>query len=107
MQTRPLCSENVRYAIRLGKTPLQFCDDDLNAWGQISLDQGRSHRYTLAGKRRFRLALLRTGLAGQLPGICCRSQSPSPYGVPLRSFPTQLRGEVEKLLKWKQDLYAK
>jgi integrase len=106
MQTHPRCSSIVRYAIRQGKTPFQFCNEDLNAWGQTLLDQGRSYRYTMAAKRSFRLALIRSGLAEQLPKLRCNSERPSPYGVPLLLFPTQLRREVEALLNWKQDVYS-
>jgi integrase len=96
------CGGVVHYAIQQGKHPSEFCDDDLDA----SVRMSRSHEYQAAVKNRFRRALLESDLAGQLPGICCSSQKPTRYSVPLRLFPTPLRNDVETLLKWKQDVYA-
>jgi hypothetical protein len=36
------CGAIVRYAIRQSRTPSQFCDKDLEAWGQTWLDKGES-----------------------------------------------------------------
>lgn len=106
MQGRRGCSGIVRYAIRQGKAPSEFCDDNLNAYCQALLNEGRHYLYPAEVRNRFRRGLLETGLAGQFPGICCTSQKSLAYGVPLHLFPQQLRNEVEALLKWKQDLHA-
>jgi hypothetical protein len=98
--------EIIRYAIQKGKAPSEFCDDALDAWGEMFMDQGRSWSYTVKVKGGFRRALLEGGFAGQFPGIRCSSRELREYGIPLRSFPPQLRLEVEALLKWKQDKYA-
>jgi len=100
------CSGIVDYAIRRGKAPSEFCDDDLDAWGEMFVKQGHCYEYTIAVKRRFRRALSESGLADCLPGICCASRNPGRYAVPVRSFPARLRCEVEALLKWKQEPYA-
>jgi hypothetical protein len=96
----------IRYAIQQGKAPSEFGDDDLNAWGEIVIDQGRSWNYAGTVKSSFRRALLEGGLAGQFPAIRCSPSELRLYGIPLHSFPARLRGEVEALLRWKQAKYA-
>jgi hypothetical protein len=99
------CAGVVRYAIRKGKPPLEFTDDDLSAWGMMMLNLKRSHWYVQRVKRNFRRLLSECRFAQQFPGISFRSGDPK-YAIPLRSFPPQLRAEVEALLKWKQDVFV-
>ena len=98
-------AEIVRYAIRLGKSPSQFCDLDLDTWCEAQLKLGRSFEYIRSIKSSFRRALIKNGLTEKLPAIST-SHKYTPYGIPLRSFPTGLRNEVEALLRWKQAVYA-
>jgi hypothetical protein len=99
------CAGIVRYAIREGKTPLEFTDEDLSAWGIMMRNLKRSHWYVQGVKRNFRRLLSEYGFAQQFPDISFRSGD-SKYAIPLRSFPAQLRAEVEALLKWKQDIFV-
>jgi len=99
------CAKIVRYAIRLGRSPSQFCDDDLNIWCEAQLKRGRSYEYMKSVKSNFRRALTKNGLSEKLPAICTSHKYP-PYGIPLRSFPARLRTEVEALLRWKQAVFA-
>lgn len=99
------CAKIVRYAIRLGRSPSEFCDDDLNTWCEAQLKRGRSYEYMNSVKSSFRRALTKNGLTEKLPAICT-SHKYTPYGIPLRSFPAKLRDEVETLLRWKQAAFA-
>jgi len=100
------CAKIVRWAIRQGKTPSDFSDDDLRVWGEAFLKEGRSYEYMVSVKSNFRRALRENGLADKLPGISCNSAADRQYGVPLREFPPPLRDEVEALLQWKQAPFA-
>jgi integrase len=95
----------VRYAIRQGKVPSELCDQDLNAWSQMALNQGRAYAYAHHLSTRFRRAISELGLADNFPHIS-RTSHKIRYGVPVRFFPARLRAEVEALLTWKQDPYA-
>lgn len=106
MPPRSYCRGIIAYAIGHGKAPSQFCDDDLDAWGQMLLDNGRSYIYVTAVKGNFRRALVKSGFSARLPNLCCTSHKRSTYAVPLKCFPARLRAEVEELLKWKQNTYA-
>jgi hypothetical protein len=48
------CAKIVRWAIRQGKAPSDFCEDDLDAWGEAFLKEGRSYEYMLSVKGNFR-----------------------------------------------------
>ncbi len=106
MPPRSYCRGIIAYSIRHGKAPSRFCDDDLDAWGQTLLDNGRSYIYVTAVKGNFRRALVKSGFSTRLPHLCCTSHKRSTYAIPVECFPATLRAEVEKLLKWKQDEYA-
>lgn len=100
------CVQIIRYAIRQGKTPANFCDSDLNNWGQQMIDQGRSYQYVRTVQSRFRRRISQGELAGKIRGISFRSQEFRTYGVPLRLLPKQLRDEVSDVLTWKEAAYA-
>jgi hypothetical protein len=79
------CAGIVHYAVRHGKGPLEFCDDDLDAWGETLLTQGRQYAYVRKVKAAFRRIVFECGLAERLPRISRRKKAT--YGVPLHSFP--------------------
>ena len=99
------CAKIIRYAIRLGRSPSQFCDEDLNTWCEAQLKRGRSYEYMNSVRSNFRRALTKNGLTEKLPAIRTAHKY-TPYGIPLRSFPARLRTEVEALLRWKQAVFA-
>jgi len=99
------CAGVVHYAIRQGKMPLEFGDDDLNEWGEMMLNKKRSYRHVEAVKRGFRHLVSQGKFARQFPGISFRS-GPYRYAIPFQFLPPQLRAEVTILMKWKQDPFA-
>lgn len=99
------CAGVVHYAIREGKMPLEFGDDDLHEWGEMMLNKKRSYRHVEAVKRNFRHLVSQGKFARLLPGISFRSE-PFRYAIPFRSLPPQLRAEVTAIMKWKQDPFV-
>jgi integrase len=97
----------IKYAIRRGKTPSNFTDDDLNSWARMMLADDKCYEYIERLPNDFRRVLLKAGLSEKLPGIFINWKSVPPYFVPLRMFPLELRSEVMALLKWKQAPYVK
>jgi integrase len=97
----------VNYAIRRGKTPSNFTDDDLNSWAQMMLADDKCYEYIERLPNDFRRVLLKAGLSEKLPGIFINWKSVPPYFVPLKMFPAELSNEVVALLKWKQAPYVK
>ena len=96
----------VNFAIRRGKSPATFTDDDLNSWGHMMLQQDRCYEYIQRLPRDFRRELHKAGLADKLPGIFLHWKPASSYFVPLSSFPSELRQEVEAVLRWRQAPYV-
>ena len=97
----------VRYAISIGRTPSTLTDDDLSAWMQMRVSQGRGYPSTASKVRGFRATLSHAKLAGHLPGIFRVWKSKIRYGVHPDNFPVALRQEVDAMLKWAQAGYAK
>lgn len=96
----------VNFAIRRGRTPATFTDDDLNGWGHMMLAQDRCFEYIQRLPRDFRREIHNAGLAEKIPGIFRHWKTASSYFVPLCSFPAELRQEVEELLRWRQAPYV-
>src|SRR5579864_2691420 len=96
----------VNFAIRRGKTPATFTDDDLNSWGQMMLAQDKCYEYIQRLPQDFRRELHKAGLAGKIPAIFRPWKTSLAYSVPLGSFPAELRLEVEELLRWRQAPYV-
>jgi integrase len=89
----------VRYAIRAGKAPVDFGDDDLHHWGDEQIQLGRGFEYIRYIKTAFRKRVAQAGFGKLLPKLS--PQSDARYGVPLEQFPTALRTEVLKASAWK------
>lgn len=100
------CARVVRYAVRLGISPVTFSDDDLRAWGDTLLADKCSYKYVECLKRRFRRSIAKGHLGTKLPQLSLVSRRAAQYGVALRSFPSTLRLEAEALLMWKQAEFA-
>jgi integrase len=96
----------VNFAIRRGKNPATFTDDDLNSWAHMMLTQGKCYQYIRRLPMDFRRELHEAGLASNVSGIFRHWKTALPYFVPLCSFPAELRQEVEELLRWRQAPYV-
>src|SRR5579864_2266385 len=96
----------VNFAIRRGKTLATFTDDDVNSWGQMMLAQGRCYEYIHRLPQEFRRDVHKAGFADKIPGIFRHWKTSLPYFVALCSFPSELRQEVEELLRWRQAPYV-
>jgi integrase len=103
---RSHCGTIIGYAIQHQKKPSSFADQDLLLWGEEWLKQGRTYVYVRGVKSEFRKFIRTHNLSALLPSFSCLSVRPSTYGVPVRFFPRRLKNEVERLLKWKVDVYA-
>ena len=102
----PSFNRILRFAIRNGKNPSQFCDRDLDAWENEMVKAKLSVRSAQQVTRRFRRALIQLRLAEQVPNITSsRRGGQFRYGVPLKLLPESLRNEVQILLDWKQAPY--
>jgi integrase len=99
------CKGIVRYAIRQRVAPCNFSDGTLNAWGETMFARGRSYSTVQADKSIFRRVLRDCGFAKKLPRLS-QPQNSRQYGIPLSSFPAQLRDQVARLLEWKQAPFA-
>lgn len=96
----------VNFAIRRGKTPATFTDDDLNSWGQMMLAQDKCYEYIHRLPQDFRRELNKAGLSDKIPGIFRHWKPATTYFVPLGSFPLGVRQEVEEILRWRQAPYV-
>jgi hypothetical protein len=80
----------VHYAVRIGKLPSVFSEDDLLAWRQERAKSGRSLVDAEGDCPRFRSAIARSGLSSKIPSIKPRDKR---YGVPLEQLHAELRGK--------------
>lgn len=96
----------VRFAIRNGKAPSEFCEADLKAWGDWMERYGRKQRTVRILKGRFRRTMARLGCESLLPKFNCHPQ-PSEYRIRTSDMPEPLRTEIVALLQWKQARFSK
>ena len=96
----------VNFAIRRGKTPTTFTDDDMNAWAHMMLTQDKCYLYINRLPNDFRRVLYNAGLGDKIPGIFRHWKRTTSYFVPLHRFPLELQHEVEELLRWRQAPYV-
>jgi integrase len=96
------CPGVVRYAIQKGKLPADFTDQDLDLWCETSIRNGRTYRWVVQVKGRFRKCLFEAGLSSQLPRLQ-PFVTDRIYGIPLSCFPDELRAEVDDLIRYKTD----
>lgn len=94
----------VDYAIRMGKTPAEFTDEDLNHWADGELQVGRHYEYVQHVKTTFWKHISRAGLGGHLPRLSIRSRQN--YGVPIDQLPEPMRTELTEVLDWKTAAFA-
>ncbi len=69
----------------------------------MRIEQGLSFRHATSTKTRFWRLLRDAGCTDQTPICILREKN---YGIPIDSFPADLRREAIELLKWKQAAYA-
>ena len=97
------CKKVVTYFARIRKKPRDVTIEDMDRWGQMRIEQGLSYRHAKTTMTRFWRLLRDAGCTEQTPLCILREKN---YGIPLDSFPPDLRREVSELLKWKQAPYA-
>ncbi len=89
----------VSFAARIGKTPVNFSEDDLTKWRQERVKSGRSQQNAEGDCSRFRTAIVRAGVSAEVPRVKPRDER---YGVALPDMHPTLCREIEDLLEWKQ-----
>jgi integrase len=96
------CVRLVKFLARVRATPNEVQGNDVDQW---VLQTAQESDFNRTRATAFRLwGILRDcGYPGQLPTSLLRQKS---YGVPLSQFPLSLKKEVDKLLSWKQAVYA-
>jgi hypothetical protein len=88
----------IRFAVRIGRPPNRFSEEDLATWRKERVKAGRSQQDAEGDCSRLRSAIDRAGLSSHLPLIKPRDRR---YGVPLADMHSDLRQEVQELLDWK------
>jgi hypothetical protein len=81
----PSCRAIVQYAIRNGRTPATFSQEDLENWVQIRLKEGRSYKAVLKVKQHSRRYIFKHGLDRGMPGL--HPPENRQYGVTARNLP--------------------
>jgi hypothetical protein len=94
------CSGVVRYAIQKGKLPADFTEQDLDSWCEASICNGRTYKWVVQVKGRFRKCIFKAGFCSQLPRLQ-PFVTDRIYGIPLSCFPEDLRAEVIDLIRYK------
>lgn len=98
----------VRFAIRIGKTPADLTDKDLEEWRAWMQRRGRTYTTARNVAQKFRRAVSRAELRDLLPKLSWEIHpSVNVYRVKTNDMPEPIRSEVVALLKWKQDRFAK
>ena len=90
----------VHYAIKNGKSPTDFTENDLHLFGDAAIRDGRTYKWVTQVQRYFRQSVFKAGLDSRVPHLR-PPQTSRVYGVPLLRFPDGLREEVLDLLSWK------
>lgn len=97
---RSFTKKIVHFAIRSGKSPATFNEDDLKAWCKEMSEAGRSFINASNECARFRAAIVRAGLSEKIPFLKHRDRQ---YGVSLGAMHPHLRQEIQRLVAWKQN----
>jgi integrase len=90
----------VELAIRSGKIPSAFNEDDLKTWCKERASAGKSFISAEGDCSLFRTTIVRAGLSATIPQL--KHKYPQ-YGVALGAMHPNLMQEVERILAWKQD----
>ena len=93
----------VEHAIRNGKSPAVFNEEDLASWRKDRAAAGRSMTYACGECSRFRAAILRSGLSDKVPLIKPRDKR---YGIPIGNMHPELGNEIQRILAWKLDEFV-
>lgn len=95
---KAVAREMMRFAIKLGRKPNDFSEDDLTTWCLNRVKAGYKHSGARQSCSHFRAAIVKAGLAPSLPLITFRK---IPYGVSLAKMDHRLSKEIKDLLAWK------
>jgi hypothetical protein len=85
----------VKAAIRRGRRPSEFSEEDLKAWGDERKRKNRTYVYVEMAQSGFRAAIRRSGLEGQLPLLNCGRRTRTQYRIKIADLPSKLRQELE------------
>ncbi len=94
------CGYVLKHFARQGRTPSSITKEDLKAWLQMMVQQGQGYENSRRAARDLRKTLRRAGFTTNFAAEI------TPFRVPMEEFPTELRREVEALLKWKLDKFV-
>ena len=98
MAPKKKCTDLALYLARTKNSPREVTVHDVDSWAELRVQQGVTYKLVNLKKGRF-WGLLRDCKANNnLPRSVTQATG---YGIPLEQFPQSLRGEVERLLKWK------
>ena len=93
------CLGIIKFALRHGRSPNDFSDEDLERWAEEQLSLGHRFEYIRGLKGCFRTYIKRGGFAHRFPHLTFDKREP--YGVPLSQLPEPLRTQVLDVLSWK------
>ena len=91
----------IEFAIRQGKTPGEFTQEDIEKWIQEMLDKKRSLGTVIITERCYRQQLRVAGLQRQFKKWSLASKNPTEYRLPLDQMTDELRREIQAILLWK------
>jgi integrase len=100
---RALCQGLVLHLVRIGRRPDTVHEDDLKAWVEKEVRQGRSwgNAHRKAGSLRRMIVK-----AGYVSDLSVKKTRRNDYGIAFDRFPEPLKAEVQDVLRWKQDRYV-
>lgn len=103
LATEAKCIDIVTSMAKLRGAPMDVSIEDVDGWGAVKMQQGRSHTFVYARKKRFWKLLRDCGCTELTPKCIMREMG---YGTPLEDFPPGLKADVLALIKWKQAPFA-